>query len=72
MGGTERCAQPKGRKQAVLGQAHWLSLLVCASGDVLCVGGGADLKNDFRLLWPPIIHIDPEGHRNNQGRKGNS
>lgn len=30
------------------------------------------LENECCLLWPPIIHIDAGGHRNDQGHKGNS
>lgn len=30
------------------------------------------LKNNFGLFWPPIIHIDTQGHRNDQAHKSDS
>lgn len=52
------------------GTTHWFRLCVWWWAGV--GGGDADLKNDFRLLWPPIIHKDAESHRNNQRAEGNS
>lgn len=68
--GSDRAGLPaRGQERAVLPSGS--AFLVPASGDAMCGGGVADLKNDLRSLWPPMIHTDTEGHGNNQGHKGN-